>query len=51
MLEKTVMLQGILAVQAGENPRIVQWKLVGYLSPAQRAKLEAEQGKNKAGAE
>jgi chemotaxis protein MotA len=41
MAEKQVMLEGILAVQAGENPRIVQWKLASYLNPEARAELEA----------
>jgi chemotaxis protein MotA len=41
MVEKTIMLEGILAVQAGENPRIVQWKLTAYLDPVTRAELEA----------
>ncbi|MCL2101412.1 MAG: MotA/TolQ/ExbB proton channel family protein [Fibromonadales bacterium] len=41
MAEKTVMLAGILAVQAGENPRVVQWKLSAYLEPKARAELEA----------
>ena len=41
MLEKQVMLEGILAVQAGENPRVVQWKLAAYLNPTERAELEA----------
>jgi chemotaxis protein MotA len=40
MAEKQVMLEGILAVQAGENPRIVQWKLAAYLDPKARAELE-----------
>jgi chemotaxis protein MotA len=41
MAVKQVMLEGILAVQAGENPRIVQWKLAAYLNPEARAELEA----------
>jgi chemotaxis protein MotA len=41
MVEKQVMLEGILAVQAGENPRVVQWKLAAYLDPVARAELEA----------
>ena len=47
MIEKTVMLEGILAVQAGENPRIVQWKLTAYLDPVERAKLEAAKEKER----
>lgn len=36
---RRMMLEGILSVQAGENPRVVQEKLLGFLPPAQRAKL------------
>jgi len=45
MAEKQVMLEGILAVQAGENPRIVQWKLAAYLDP--RARVELEEAKER----
>lgn len=45
--ERTLMMQGILAVQAGDNPRIVREKLEVYLPPKQRhgdAKGGAEAG-------
>jgi chemotaxis protein MotA len=41
MAEKSIMLAGILAVQAGENPRMVLWKLAAYLDPKARVELEA----------
>jgi len=47
MAEKTVMLAGILAVQAGENPRVVQWKLSAYLDPKTRVELEAAKEREK----
>jgi len=47
MAEKQVMLEGILAVQAGENPRIVQWKLSAYLDPEARTRLEASKEKER----
>ena len=37
-----IMLEGILAVQAGENPRIIKEKLEGFLTPAERARGVAE---------
>jgi len=46
---KQVMLEGILAVQSGENPRMVQYKLAAYLKPEDRAKLEAAKEKEKSG--
>lgn len=39
VMVRRMMLEGILSVQAGENPRVVQEKLLGFLPPAQRAKL------------
>jgi chemotaxis protein MotA len=29
-------LEGILAIQAGDNPRVVQEKLMAYVPPSQR---------------
>lgn len=36
-LYRTIGVEGILAIQAGENPRIVEERLVGFLDPAVRA--------------
>ena len=38
-----LMVEGILAIQAGENPRIVEEKLKVFLSPKLRKRLEAVQ--------
>lgn len=37
ILLKEVMIEGILSIQAGENPRIVEEKLKAFLSPEERA--------------
>jgi len=42
---REMMLEGILAIQSGVNPRIVEEKLTSYLSPDDRAKFIAEQAK------
>ncbi|MCB2297158.1 motility protein A [Clostridium tagluense] len=42
---REMMLEGILAIQSGVNPRIVEEKLTSYLSPVDRAKFIAEQAK------
>lgn len=42
---REMMLEGILAIQSGVNPRIVEEKLTSYLSPSDRAKFIEEQGK------
>jgi chemotaxis protein MotA len=38
----TMAIEGILALQAGENPRVVGMKMRAFLSPIARAKLDAE---------
>jgi chemotaxis protein MotA len=40
---KEVLVEGILSIQAGENPRIIEEKLVAFLSPKIRGRLEKEQ--------
>lgn len=37
-----VILEGILAIQAGANPKAIQDKLVGMLEPDERIKIESE---------
>lgn len=36
---KEVMIEGLLSIQAGENPRVIEEKLKSFLSPSQRASL------------
>jgi chemotaxis protein MotA len=45
--ERTLILEGILSIQAGDNPRIVQQKLLTFVAPADRAAIESG-GKAKA---
>lgn len=40
ILVREMMLAGILAIQAGDNPQIVEEKLKSYLSPAMRRALK-----------
>jgi len=37
---RSLMVEGVLAVQAGENPRIVREKLDAFLAPAERSAVE-----------
>lgn len=46
MLHRTVVLKGILSLQAGDNPRITQAKLAVYMPAARREELEAGQRKD-----
>jgi chemotaxis protein MotA len=43
--ERSLVLEGILAIQAGDNPRMVQQKLLSYLAPADREVVENGDGK------
>lgn len=36
---KTMMLEGIMSLQSGDNPKIVQWKLEAFVNPETRIKL------------
>jgi chemotaxis protein MotA len=40
ILNKELMLEGILSIQAGENPRIVAEKMKSFLNPMDRKKLD-----------
>jgi chemotaxis protein MotA len=39
---REMTIEGILSIQAGDNPRILLMKLLSYLNPADRKTLEAE---------
>ncbi|MDR1058173.1 MAG: MotA/TolQ/ExbB proton channel family protein [Treponema sp.] len=39
---KEMMIEGILSIQAGDNPRILATKLLSYLNPTDRKSVEAE---------
>ncbi len=40
---KNLMLEGVMSLQSGDNPRIVQMKLSAFLDPKQRLKLETKE--------
>ena len=42
VLYKTVIIKGVMAIQSGDNPRIVEQKLRTFLPPAAREKQEQE---------
>ncbi|MBR6381556.1 MAG: MotA/TolQ/ExbB proton channel family protein [Lachnospiraceae bacterium] len=37
MQQKEVMIEGLLSIQAGENPRVIEEKLKSFLAPKERA--------------
>ncbi len=42
ILMKEVMLEGMLSIQAGENPRIIEEKLKAFLAPKLRSNMKKE---------
>ena len=44
MVIKEVMIEGLLSIQAGENPRVIEEKLKSFLSPAEKQVMEEETG-------
>jgi len=45
LLVKEVVIEGLLSIQAGENPRVIEEKLKAFLSPTLRASLsDASEG-------
>ncbi len=41
---KEVMVEGLLSIQAGENPRVIEEKLKSFLSPERREALSGNEG-------
>lgn len=39
---KMLMIRGVMSIQAGDNPRVVQQKLMAFLDAKQRDRVEAE---------
>lgn len=42
ILHKQVMVEGLLSIQAGENPRVIEEKLKAFLSPGTRQRLDGQ---------
>lgn len=45
VLVKELMIEGLLSIQAGENPRIIEEKLKTFIPPDLRKKVEKESEK------
>ena len=41
---KEITIEGLLSIQAGENPRVIEEKLKSFLAPKQRASMSEEGG-------
>ena len=44
MMVKEIEIEGLLSIQAGENPRVIEEKLKSFLAPAERGSSEEEGG-------
>ncbi len=44
MVIKEIMIEGLLSIQAGENPRVIEEKLKSFLTPAEKADMEEAGG-------
>ncbi len=42
VLAKTIIIAGVMAIQSGDNPRVVENKLLTYLPPSERAAISSE---------
>jgi len=42
VLIKGMVISGVMAIQSGDNPRVVESKLMTFLSPSDRARMESE---------
>lgn len=42
MQSKEIMIEGLLSIQAGENPRVIEEKLKSFLSPSERSSETTE---------
>jgi chemotaxis protein MotA len=48
---RVMTMEGLLAIQAGDNPRIVRDKLVGYVPPAEREEEGTKPSSDAAGSD
>ena len=44
MVIKEIMIEGLLSIQAGENPRVIEEKLKSFLTPVEKAAMEESGG-------
>ena len=44
LMVKEIMIEGLLSIQAGENPRVIEEKLKSFLAPKDRAAASSEEG-------
>lgn len=48
ILMKTIIIAGVMSIQSGDNPRVVESKLLTYLPPSERMAFEEQAGRQAA---
>lgn len=43
VMNKEIVVEGVLSIQAGENPRVIEEKLKGFVKPSERDRLNERQ--------
>lgn len=46
MMQKEIMIEGLLSIQAGENPRVIEEKLKSFMAPADRVSSSEDGGED-----
>lgn len=46
MMQKEIMIEGLLSIQAGENPRVIEEKLKSFMAPSERANPDGNGGES-----
>lgn len=41
---RNIMVEGLLSIQAGENPRVIEEKLKSFLAPSERKLMDSQEG-------
>ncbi len=44
IMTKKIIVEGLLSIQAGENPRVIEEKLKSFIAPGERTKLGDDEG-------
>ena len=44
MQVKEIVIEGLLSIQAGENPRVIEEKLKSFLAPSARGEIGSDAG-------
>ena len=48
---KGIEVEGLLSIQAGENPRVIEEKLKSFISPKERASMGGDESSEAGGGE